>query len=1181
LERGAGSGAAGDVPELEAADVSDRLRTPQFERWFKGSKVVDADGNPLRVYHGTTADFSRFDPNESGTNTGHSTANLGFWFSADTGIANMFAGEIPDETTWPRKFTHKAGANLMPVYLKIKNPYVMSAVEFIDMVNGLGDWAYLQDYDADGRAEEMERIQQRYIKQGYDGVHIVGDKLLSERYGADEYEADAWVAFRPNQIKSTANRGTFDPDSEHVLEASVINELLADVRGAVGGAASTLRQPGKWQLKDRIRSLWTGATPAMLGAVYLNYMPDLSPKSVKAFVERYIDQKRAMDTMRNVLHHAADNIVQDWRRYGRAGKDKMQALASLMHDATKAGVDPDDLNDMLEPDYAALKTRFDAMPDAGRDLYRKVRDAYKEQSQAMDQLLLDNVTKAQEIARRAAERERARKEAEIQADPRKTAAEKTAEITRLNAAAAAAEARGHWSARFRVNRLRSMLETRKVKAPYFPLGRFGSYYVAIRDDTGKLVYFGMAESAFQAKQMKAAARTHLQAGDTIKSGKMPSKLNHMTEVIKPTFIAEIEAMLDGIPNANDPGMRAIRDNILDQIWQRHLQSMPDLSVRSRAIHRSMVAGHSDDALRVFANHMFHAAHQMAKLKHAPDMQDTIDEMGLAAKDAPEAEQIQATNIFDEMVQRNNWVMNPTGKAWAQWAATSAFGYYLGASPAAAAVNLAQTPMVGIPIMAGRFGSMSKAASAVARASRNAISNRGMSATEERALNDMVDAGVIDNTQSYDIQGVGEQGAGYNPIRTRVMGALTIMFHKAEVINRRVTGLAAYRLAIEAGENHATAVKTASNIVWKTHFDYANSSRPRHLTTPGMKTIMAMRSYQINMLYRLGRDLYVSFLKPIKGLTGADLVEAKQLRREARYQLAGILGMQALVAGGTAVAGYNTAFFLYGIASTIMATIFGGGDEGDDPFTAQENFEAAIKDIFGPVLSNVLLHGPIGTLTGVDLTSRVGMPDLWFRSPNQDIETGKDMYSYMLSQWVGAPAGIIDQVMRGYDLFAEGNAWRGTETILPKAAKDVLKSYRYLTEGVTTKTGETIISQDDTGWWSVIAQATGFTPAHIAEKWDETSRLKGAEQRIKVTRQAYINGYAMAVKLGDDAGRRDAIAKIREWNKSTYGRTMPIRSTSIASSLRHSAVAAGKRERGDGILIQNEALRRALQAEPVD
>ena len=36
------------------------VRTPAFKKWFGDSKVVDANGDPLVVYHGTDQDFSVF-----------------------------------------------------------------------------------------------------------------------------------------------------------------------------------------------------------------------------------------------------------------------------------------------------------------------------------------------------------------------------------------------------------------------------------------------------------------------------------------------------------------------------------------------------------------------------------------------------------------------------------------------------------------------------------------------------------------------------------------------------------------------------------------------------------------------------------------------------------------------------------------------------------------------------------------------------------------------------------------------------------------------------------------------------------------------------------------------------------------------------------------------------------------
>jgi hypothetical protein len=47
---------------LYQSGPSDVTATPAFRRWFGDSKVVDADGEPLVVYHGTSAEFDAFTP---------------------------------------------------------------------------------------------------------------------------------------------------------------------------------------------------------------------------------------------------------------------------------------------------------------------------------------------------------------------------------------------------------------------------------------------------------------------------------------------------------------------------------------------------------------------------------------------------------------------------------------------------------------------------------------------------------------------------------------------------------------------------------------------------------------------------------------------------------------------------------------------------------------------------------------------------------------------------------------------------------------------------------------------------------------------------------------------------------------------------------------------------------------
>ena len=176
------------------------------------------------------------------------------------------------------------------------------------------------------------------------------------------------------------------------------------------------------------------------------------------------------------------------------------------------------------------------------------------------------------------------------------------------------------------------------------------------------------------------------------------------------------------------------------------------------------------------------------------------------------------------------------------------------------------------------------------------------------LSDDNDAGAIDRTQSHDMAGIGDSGVEYSPLRHRVMLSISKYFHLAEVWNREVTILTGYRLARETGQSHHEAIDTAIDMNGKINFDPTNTNRPRHLQGDAAKLVAVFQSYQLNTWYRIFRDLHQSF----KG-------ETPQARREARYQLSGILGMMGLLSGVSGVAGYGVLMAIAGIpCAAIMA-----------------------------------------------------------------------------------------------------------------------------------------------------------------------------------------------------------------------------------------------------------------------
>ena len=165
-----------------------------FWRWFGDSKVVDEQGRPLVVYHGTRADFSEFDTDRIGQNFAESKG--GFFFTGSQAAASAYASIRGGE-----------GGNVMPAYLSLQNPltldtYLWATGDTVESALTDREYKLIDLFDEDPAGVIA------YAKDGgHDGIFWKNGKDVLA------------VAFDPAQIKSaTGNRGTFDPNSPNILE---------------------------------------------------------------------------------------------------------------------------------------------------------------------------------------------------------------------------------------------------------------------------------------------------------------------------------------------------------------------------------------------------------------------------------------------------------------------------------------------------------------------------------------------------------------------------------------------------------------------------------------------------------------------------------------------------------------------------------------------------------------------------------------------------------------------------------------------------------------------------------------------------------------------------------------------------------------------------------------------------
>ncbi|WP_421925290.1 PLxRFG domain-containing protein [Neoaquamicrobium sediminum] len=921
-------------------------------------------------------------------------------------------------------------------------------------------------------------------------------------------------------------------------------------------AAPLVRSPD--EIVRTLKGKATDWAPALLGTVPLNYFTELKRPNMTA-IDDYLKIKRSMDAYRGKKHSTMDQIAQEWRKFARLGwgplskqgKARAAQLAELMHEATLAGVDPasNDPEVTKQPAYAGLRKRYMALPPAGRDLYNKVRDTYRQQAEETDKILLDNVRKAQKIADDRAEAQFLEELDRIDRARMQPSAKKMA-IEDAKRAHAAARTKAQWSMKARLTRLRIAFEASRVQPPYFPLARFGRYYALVRDVDGGVLSFSKREKAADRDRLAAELRRAYPTAK-IEVGVMDEN-EKAREAMDPRMVAEIETLVGGA--GIDPSTTAA---LLDSIWQRYLETMPDLSARKRFIHRKGTAGFDVDAMRAFAHHMFHAAHQTARLTYGLELQENLNRSVDQARKSDDP--TRGVTLTNELKKRHDWVMNPTSAKWSTTINSISFAWMLGATPAAAIINMTQTPMLGIPILGARLGGMAKASAALAKASFDSVAGRGsvtranLTHDERRALDAFYDSGLIDRSQAHDLAGVGETGVEYSPIRARIMAVIALMYHHAEVWNREVTALAAYRMAKAQGQNETQAIDTAHDLTWKVHFDYSNASRARYLQGDVGKALFVFQSHTLNMTYRMVRDTH----QALKG-------ETKQARREARYQLAGILGMMSFLAGGTGVFGYS-------MVMTLLSAFFG---DDDDPMDFEQSVRKAVLEQLGPDVGGIVLKGVPGHLLGIDLTPRLGMPYLWLRPETRELE-GRAEFEQLVIRMLGANVGMMANWWHGASIvLKDGQTARGVEMGAPKALKDAMKSFRYLNEGLTSLRGDEVLPREGLSGWDAIAQAVGFTPARVSETYERNSALKTAEIRVMNRRRELVNRFAMAHRLGDREARDEAMEAIKRFNKVPINRPVAITTETLRRSL--AARDRNARRREDGVLIQNERLGRDLR-----
>lgn len=339
LDDGSGRGVFKDAvflrnPRLmqKLIDEREKTKTAAFRDWFADSKATNTTGEPLLVFHGAGAKFTKFD-----------VGGKPIWLTANIKYAEEYSTATRSvERILPEASIYAGNVDrIIPAYIRVENPADVGNTDggysgnYVDLAKRLQIRpSELQAvWEQAGKPELMWQVintpgmVEMLKRHGYDGVQAV------------ENGVKAWAVFDSAQVKSAvANNGSFsltNPDIRYSSQDGRYRDLMGEkaaqyVRrlesGLVNELAENLSVPGQAKrevlqpmAEEALRSFFTDG---QLDRAKLN---DLFETAYKAgveedqqYIEQYGDLKSLIKGTKLTLSEYDQKNIADWNLFRRA-----------------------------------------------------------------------------------------------------------------------------------------------------------------------------------------------------------------------------------------------------------------------------------------------------------------------------------------------------------------------------------------------------------------------------------------------------------------------------------------------------------------------------------------------------------------------------------------------------------------------------------------------------------------------------------------------------------------------------------------------------------------------------------------------------------------------------------------------------------------------------------------------
>lgn len=1058
--------------------IAPNQKSPAFTRWFGNSKMKRG-GEPIRFYHGSQNEFTVYDRNLNATNTSHTTAGLGHFFT-----------ENEDEAA-------NYGGNIHEVFLSIENPYVTTS----EILSNKFD-------DAEGAAKFADKLK----ADGFDGIYIKDAKYA--------------VAFASNQVKLTSNE---QPSFGNDIRFSI----ASNVRDSV---------PSPTEINSAIRDYLTprkGKQPLgwLAGIFQRNHLIDFAAKELP-MLEDYKTLSQEKDNTINQSEHEIATTYQKMK--DSLSSAEMTELGRVQGMATRLkDFDPEkfhgDITE-LNADEKKVLMAFRRLPDAAKSAYVQMRDDYTKDLQAKKRALIERIS---EFPMDRITRGEIIKQIESHFDQHIKKGVYFP-LSRNGNIVVTAQKLDDNGEEIPEERVVSFVEDGKAKDKLIAEMQAQGYKhikTTLKDVYIKSLADNNAAQKIAALATRAIAdlETNLQqqdagatldfagfnANDIIKGGNYNDLLNEFNQLL-------IEALPDV----------SYRKHF---IHRKGTLGYSTDTLRAYAGTRS-AAAKNIAGLKFNHKITGKLAEADKAVKEMDAGADNLTDTG-ALKSVLNELQLREDKLKSTAISQPAQVLTSLGFMGALGLNVASAAVNMlqvpgvtlpelagkhGVKAATSEINKAYKLLFNKNVLEKESGF-------------NLLKNPDMNKPENRALKQALqqlnDIGKIDLTMTHDAIAMGQNPSYSDNALTRAAGGIAkysgYMFHVAEALNRQVTGIAAFNLAYaQNGGNYEEAFKSAVDTIDRTQFDYSQGNRARYMMGDTARVLTLFKSYALGISYYIGRNVH----NALKG-------ETPEIRLAARKTLAtqmamtfatsGLFGLpigaEAFAAlGGVAGFKYKGATFAVpgAIGGMLVFQALLAGLGADDEDDLETDFRNWLTDNFDQTTAEWITKGPARLLPIGDISGRTGLSDIWWRSQNKELE-GKDQYQAFANALMGPLGSQIAGFFTAKKMYEDGEYKRMVESMSPAFIRNAVAAARLESEGAKTLKGDPIIDRDLTAG-EIFNKVLGFNPTVLTNSYDANTAITKERDKINMKKAHLVNRYI----AGDAQARAELMSgDIKEFNDS--------------------------------------------------